>query len=119
MKKILIVDDNPDILELLSLIFDAEGYQILATPTGFQLLENVTKFYPDLILLDIMLGDYDGRDLCNELKNSALHKHIPILMLSASHGLYSLNEKHCHADGFMAKPFDVGRLIDKANSLVA
>lgn len=119
MKKILIVDDNPDILELLSYIFDTEGYQIMARPTGFELIENINTFFPDLILLDIMLGEYDGRDLCNEIKSSPLHQHIPILMLSASHNLYSLDEKRCYADGFMAKPFDVFHLIEKANSMVA
>jgi DNA-binding response OmpR family regulator len=119
MKRILILDDNPDILDVITLILDTEGYNICGILNGEELMNIISSFNPDLIMLDVMLGNLDGRDLCHMLKENNLTKHIPILMISASHGTLSLSEKKCAPEDFIAKPFDIDDLIGKVNKLLA
>ena len=109
-KKIMIVDDNPDILEILSLIMDMEGFQVLGISNGQLFSERILSFCPDLILLDIMLGEVDGRDLCNISKGAKKTGHIPVIMISATHGMKDINLL-CKPDDFISKPFDVDDLV--------
>lgn len=119
MKKILIVDDNYDILELIKLILDMEGYDTFGITDADDLFKIINKFEPDLILMDIMLGKLDGRDLCNTIKSTSTTSQIPVVMISASHDLRSLVQRDCKAEGFISKPFDVSFLVNKVGSLVA
>jgi DNA-binding response OmpR family regulator len=118
-KKILIVDDNRDILELLKLILEMEGYNVSCLDDGSQLEDTIISYHPDLILLDIMLGPIDGRDLCRNLKGDPVTNQIPIIMISASHGTLSLAEKQCSADAFIPKPFEIDTLVSNVSQLVA
>jgi DNA-binding response OmpR family regulator len=118
-KKILIVDDNRDILELLKLILEMEGYNVSCLDDGSQLEDTIISYRPDLILLDIMLGPIDGRDLCRNLKGDPVTNQIPIIMISASHGTLSLAEKQCSADAFIPKPFEIDTLVSNVSQLVA
>jgi DNA-binding response OmpR family regulator len=113
MKKILIVDDSADILEVLTLLFDLEGYEVKTIDNGYVINEAIAEFKPDLILLDVMLGLLDGRMICSELKSSPLTSNIPVIMISASHDLNALSQKSCHADDFVAKPFEIDALLAK------
>ncbi len=115
MKRILIVDDNEEILDVISIILQGEGYEIHCCNTGHHLFENVIKFDPDLILLDIMLGEYDGRELCDEIKSNKKTLHIPIILISAAHDLQHHPGK---ADGFVAKPFELDYLIDSVAAFI-
>jgi DNA-binding response OmpR family regulator len=119
MKKVLILDDDIDIVEVIQIILDSAGYQVHGIYTGEGLMDVISEFGPDLIMLDVMLGPLDGRDLCNLLKNNVLTKHIPVLMISASHGIIQLSEKKCTPDEFIAKPFDIDHLLAKVNNLIA
>jgi DNA-binding response OmpR family regulator len=111
MKKVLIVDDNNEILDIISIVLDMEGYSVECSNSGHRILDKVLRYSPDLILLDIMLGDLDGREICKELKGNFDTKHIPVIMISASHHLYNNNVKVCDADDFIAKPFDIDDLV--------
>jgi len=110
MKKVLIVDDNHEISDVLTLILREAGYDVESHSTGDNLESTVLTSNPDLILMDIMLGKYDGRKLCDELKNNKETAHIPILLVSAAHDLHSQRNK---ADGFVAKPFDIEYLLHR------
>ena len=109
-KKILIIDDDQDILEPLSLILEEEGYQIATTPKGEMTYEKVDEFKPDLILLDLLLSGSDGRKICRNLKADKNKKHIPVIMMSAHPGAEN-DSKTCGADGFIAKPFETKDLL--------
>lgn len=111
MKKILVVDDNYDILNVISLILEMEGYQVGLCDNGTHALSKSLEFAPDLIRLDIMLGDHDGRDICKNIKTLDQTAHIPIIMISASHTLLSIIDSECPAEGFLAKPFEIGDLV--------
>ncbi len=119
MKKILVVDDAVDIVEIIEMILDLEGYEVHSIYHGYQLTEEVKNCEPDLILLDIMLGNQDGRELCKMLKSGFDTKHIPIIMISATHDIGTLAAKSCPADDFIAKPFDIDCLIKKVGHYFA
>lgn len=117
-KSVLIVDDNDDILEVLQIILEIEGHKVHCLADAKQLNNAVRSFRPDLILLDIMLGEEDGRDLCKNLKSHVETSHIPIIMISASHGMLSLEEKKCSAEAFIPKPFEIDDLLANVKRVV-
>jgi len=118
MNKILIVDDNAGILDVLQLLFSSEGFDVKCIADPAKTDASVLEYKPDLILLDVQLGTYDGRDICKELKHNENTRHIPIIMMSASHNLHSMREKHCDADDFIAKPFDIDEISTKVITLI-
>lgn len=118
MKRVLVLDDEPDIVTIIIMILTDSGYDIEGIGTGAELFGKVARFKPDLIILDVMLGEYDGRKLCVELKSDSHTKHIPILMISASHDLLSMQEKYCMPDDFLDKPFDIYELAAKVKNLL-
>lgn len=112
MKKILLVDDNLAILDVLGMFFHMEGFSVKELDNGHTIYQEVSSFRPDIILLDVMLGNQDGRDICNSLKSIENTRDIPVILVSASHGVGSLYEKNCRADDFVAKPFDLNDLVE-------
>ncbi|MBT2560556.1 response regulator [Pedobacter sp. ISL-68] len=119
MKKILVVDDNQEILEVIELILRLEGYQVSGLMDASHFNHRISEFKPDLILLDVMLGALDGRDLCNLLKANELTLHIPVIMISASHNLNDTGGIICHPNDFIAKPFDISNLVNKISAQLA
>ena len=109
-KKILIVDDEPDILEFLQVILEEEGYVVLITEKGEFLEKLCNEGLPDLILLDMLLSGKDGREIVKQLKHQEDTKHIPVIMLSA-HPTARQTALEAGADDFIAKPFDIDDLL--------
>jgi DNA-binding response OmpR family regulator len=109
-KKILIADDDLDILDALSMMLDDE-YEVTSTSNG-QTVRAVNKCSPDLIILDIWMGNVDGRDICKQLKNQNSTKHIPIIMISARANAEK-SVMDAGADAFIAKPFEMDYLLDE------
>jgi DNA-binding response OmpR family regulator len=109
-KKILIVDDDPDILEALQLTFESEGYQTKALINGDEAYSHVYSYNPDAIVLDVLLSGTDGRIICKQLKTENETKDIPIIMISA-HPDAARSTKEVGADEFISKPFDINHLI--------
>ena len=107
----MVVDDDEDIRDIITVILESEGYKVCGLNNGGAVARAVSAERPDLVLLDVQLGDSDGRDICRNLKQQAETKDIPILMISASHGWPALEEKQCNADDFLAKPFEISELI--------
>ena len=116
MQRILAVDDNEDILEVLQLILEDSGYEVETLTNGHLLFDKIKEHRPDLILLDIMLGNMDGRELCKNVKAKMETNDIPIILISASHNL-SDRYKPCDApNDFLAKPFDISELLEKVHT---
>lgn len=118
MKRVLVIDDNEDILNVISILLDMEGYEVKCCDNGHCISETILTFSPHIILLDIMLGDMDGREVCRALKSNPRTEHIPVIMISASHGLYDGKDSGCLADDFIAKPFDIDMLARKVSAYV-
>ncbi|MGN6618048.1 MAG: response regulator transcription factor [Ilyomonas sp.] len=117
MKKVLVIDDDPDILESMSLIFRYSGFDVHTKPDIHRLLEDIESFQPDIILLDVFLGVADGTDVCINLKAYPPTQTIPVLMVSAHSNAEEIMSK-CPADGFLPKPFDIDELIGRVNKLI-
>ncbi|WP_423147846.1 response regulator transcription factor [Rubrolithibacter danxiaensis] len=111
-KRILVVEDDQDILYLIEFLLTQEGYEVITSLTGLGIVEQIENEHPDLILLDIMLPGIDGRDICRDIKRNAKTKEIPVVMMSA-HVDISRTIRDVGADDFIAKPFDIYNLLGR------
>lgn len=105
------VDDDKDILEIIQFILEDSGYTVETLTDGHFLFDKIRFFKPDLIILDIMLGGLDGRELCRDIKTNVETYTIPVVLISASHALTDINSPVCKPDDFVAKPFDIDALL--------
>ncbi|HLX58574.1 MAG TPA: response regulator [Ktedonobacteraceae bacterium] len=110
IKRILVVDDEEDILDLVLAVLDEEGYYVQTSPSG-SIFQHVQRDLPDLILLDVLLNGKDGRVLCRQLKANELTKHIPVILFSA-HIQREDALSESHADDFVGKPFEIQELLE-------
>lgn len=115
-KRILLVDDDPDILEALMLTFESEGYETTGTGKGTEVLQTAYSTQPQVIVLDVLLSGMDGRKICSSIKHDNRTKHIPIVMISAYPNAEQ-SVRNAGADGFVAKPFDLDELISVVDSV--
>jgi DNA-binding response OmpR family regulator len=107
-KRILVVEDDTDILFILELILKDEGIEVFTSEDGADILGIVERVSPDIILMDVRLPNADGRELC-QLIRKADYK-IPIILMSA-HLDYKLGVKQECASDFVPKPFDLADLV--------
>lgn len=114
MKKILVVDDDAELLIILRILLKMQGFEVAVTPKGNDALQKSESFHPQLILLDVFLTGADGREICNDLKQNPKTKNIPVIMFSAHSNFVNILNL-CKADDFISKPFDIASLIDKIN----
>jgi DNA-binding response OmpR family regulator len=119
-KTILLVDDEPDLLESLAIRFKASGYNVLTAVDGLDALQKARTLSPNLIILDLMLPKMDGYKVARLLKFDSRYSHIPILILSArGQDLDKEMGKNAGADDYMVKPFDSVDLISRVERLLA
>jgi DNA-binding response OmpR family regulator len=109
-KKILIIDDDADILDAIAMILDREGYTVSTVMKGDEAYQAINTFKPDLILLDVLMSGSDGRTICKNLKKEKKTRQIPIVMISA-HPSAAKEYMQCGADDFLAKPFETEDLL--------
>lgn len=109
MKKILVADDNPAILDAIKIMLEDAGYEVETTEDG-AVAQYMKKPLPDLLLLDVWMSGIDGRDVCRHLKNAAATKNIPIILISATKDLVRI-AKDAGADDFITKPFQLDHLL--------
>jgi len=113
-KKILLVDDEVDLVKTIQFSLELEGYKVLVSYNGEDALAQARKENPDLILLDLMLPKLDGYKVCRLLKFDEQYKHIPILMLTAkTQQKDRLLGMETGADEYITKPFDMEELTEK------
>lgn len=117
--KILVVDDDLDILEVIGVILEGEGFQVELMESGKNIYQHIANFNPNLIILDVMLGNMDGREICNKIKNTKETQDIPVIMISATHSFDQFTKKNCKPDDFLEKPFDIVNLIHKVEVKVS
>lgn len=117
MKRILVIDDNAEILNVVKLILETKGYEVITSGKGEETTTDVVKYAPQLILLDVYLKGSNGVEICNQLKSNTLTRHIPVIMFSAQVNDYLVSRK-CAPDDFIEKPFDINLLLEKIASLL-
>ena len=113
-KTILVVDDDPDILDALQFMLEDAGYSVTTTEKGeyAENLQDTNGGLPDVIILDVLLSGKDGRLICQKLKSQEETKHIPIIMMSAHYNARQ-SVATIGADDFLAKPFETDELLEK------
>ncbi|MFC1718126.1 response regulator transcription factor [Candidatus Poribacteria bacterium] len=112
--RILLVDDEPDIVETVSFMLQSRNYQVSVASGGQEGIEKARDEHPDLLLLDIMMPDIDGYDVCMKLKGDADTKDIPIIMLTAKGESEAVLKSHSiGADDYVVKPFSLPTLLSK------
>jgi CheY-like chemotaxis protein len=108
-KRILVADDDPGILNVLTLILEEFGYDVTPSKDGSLLMQPMNP-PPDLVLLDIVMAGADGRAICRHLKSNKGTEHIPVLLISANRSTEEI-ALDCGANGFIRKPFETDELI--------
>ena len=118
-KQILVVEDEEDILELVSFNLKKEGYQVRGVTSGEEALQEVRRKIPSLIILDLMLPGVDGFDVCKSLKNDPRTKAVPIVMLTArSEEADIVIGLELGADDYLTKPFSPKELIARVRAIL-
>lgn len=119
-KKILLIDDDPYILDILATRLEKSGYSCLQAQEGIKALKLVEEEHPDLIILDILLpGELDGYTLCKQLKTDIRFNKIPIILLSGLDEEYHIQEGLKRgADAYITKPFQYEDLIARIEELI-
>ncbi|HMB01811.1 MAG TPA: response regulator, partial [Spirochaetota bacterium] len=120
MKQLIyVVDDEPDILELVSLNLKKQNYNVEEFETGEEILREIKKQKPDLIILDLMLPDTDGLEICKTLKGSDRYKYIPVIMLTAKgEETDKIIGLELGADDYITKPFSVKELAARVKAIL-
>ena len=109
-KKILIVEDEHDILQLVKLYLEKEGFRTVLAKTGMEGLRQVKQEKPDLVVLDLMLPEIDGIEVCTRLRSAPETARLPIIMLTAkAEESDTIIGLELGADDYVIKPFKIGR----------
>jgi DNA-binding response OmpR family regulator len=115
MKKILVVDDDIDILTLVKMTLTLNGFDTETLSRWEGIDHSIEKFRPDLILLDVSLGGADGREICRRLKSQEDTQHIPVILFSANIEMEKSLE-NCNAQAFISKPYDLNYFLQTIRS---
>ena len=117
--RILLVDDEPDLVQLVSVRLVAAGYEVVTAYDGQEALEQAKKQKPSLIILDLMLPKLDGYKVCRLLKFDERYRGIPILIFTARAQVEDVQmATQCGADAYLTKPFDARILLEDRKSVV-
>ncbi len=118
MERVLIVDDDPDIQRLVTYNLRQAGFEVTTAASGRKALESVRKSPPDLIILDLMLPDVDGIEVCRTLRQHEASRRIPIVMLTArSEEIDRIVGFELGADDYVMKPFSPRELVLRVRSI--
>jgi CheY-like chemotaxis protein len=109
--RILIVEDNPDILELYTIMLRHNNYHVLGKDSGEEIEPVIKNFLPDAIVLDMLLSGLDGLNVCKQIKDDPSISHIPVIMVSA-HASGLEKSVEAGAEFFIAKPFDMATFLN-------
>jgi DNA-binding response OmpR family regulator len=119
MPKVLVIDDDPVIVELLRVNFEIEGFEVVSAGDGREGFERAVADRPDVVLSDIMMPRFDGLQLLGRLKNDPSTKSLPVILLSAKAQNAEVQQGlDMGADDYVTKPFDPLELIDRVNAVL-
>lgn len=118
-KRILIIDDDEDILDILHIVFKEDGFNVVISNTG-EAVDQIHLINPDLILLDVRIegSAKRGDEICAEIKAQSAFKNLPVVLVSAETDLAMLANE-CGADFYIKKPFDIYDLLMQVKQRLA
>ncbi|MBW2477607.1 MAG: response regulator [Deltaproteobacteria bacterium] len=119
-KKVLIVEDEESLLKLESILLTSKGYDVTGVPDGQSALDLIETMKPDLVLLDIMLPEIDGFEVCRRIKSNEATKHIPVIMLTAKKSREDMARgEQVGADWYITKPFKSAMVIETIQRFIS
>ena len=110
-KKILILDDDADILEILEMLLSEHGYNIKTANSGEKVFEEIKDFEPDLLLMDVQIAGLNGLEICRDIKGNPITATLRIIIISGTPEINAFLGLPGAPDAFIAKPFDMDHLI--------
>lgn len=118
-KRILVIDDDEDILEILNIVFQENGYETVISNSG-EAAEHIRVIQPDIVLLDVRIvgSAKSGPEICKEIKSQLETRHLPVMLVSGESDLAVL-AKECGADAYVAKPFDIFDLLSQVKEFIS
>ena len=117
--KILIIDDEDDIVDTVSFMLRSRGYDVITASDGSEGLTKAMLEHPDLILLDIIMPVMDGFEVCRKMKRDKETSRMPVIMFTARGDNEAVvNAKNVGADDYIVKPFNLPTLVTKINKLI-
>ena len=118
-KKLLVIEDDPDLLELLKIVFRDSGYDVIFSHAELE-TDYIHVLHPDLILLDVRLKESSrsGSQICRELKSDPKTEKVPVILCSGEYNLPDI-AKNCNADMYLAKPYDTIDLLFQVNKYLS
>ena len=119
MCKVLVIDDDKDLLDIIQSLLTKRGFDVETDDSWQDGFEKIREFEPQIILLDVFLSGIDGLDICKQLKSNPLTSHIPIVIFSAYPRIAESAIYEYDADDFIAKPFEVNDLVAKMHSVLS
>ena len=117
MNKILVVDDDTDILGLVKILLNSNNYDVKAISRWEEIDTSIYNFKPDLVLLDVSLGGADGREICKGIKAAKETRDLPVILFSANPEMGKYIEDCC-AQSFIPKPFELKYLLSTIRHFV-
>lgn len=117
--RILVIDDEEDILKTLSMALKLEGYTVESASDGQEGFDKACRLKPDLVVSDVMLPSLNGYQICRKLKDDKEYKDIPIILITVqAQQIYKTQGKQAGANDYLVKPFEMEVLIDKIKNLL-
>lgn len=118
-KKILVVDDEVDVLKFIVYRLEMEDYEVVYAIDGFSALTVALRERPDLIFLDLKLPGMDGYEVCRRIKAEETLQHIPVIFITADVGIKNEYIRKARGEGYILKPFEAEDLINKAKEYLS
>lgn len=117
VKRVHVLEDDTDIRYIIEFLLKDEGYELQLSSTFDELKSKLKDSVPDLFILDVMLPDGDGADICADLKSDLFTKHIPVIVMSANDQNKEKSIK-AGADDYIKKPFDIDYIVNRIDKLI-
>lgn len=121
LKRLVYIEDEPEMIDLVRLILNRRGYEVLGASGGYQGLEMIRQELPDLVLLDLMMPDMDGWDVYQQMKSDELTRHIPVIVVTAkAQSIDKVLGLHiAKVEDYISKPFSPQELLDSVERVLA
>jgi DNA-binding response OmpR family regulator len=118
-KKILIVEDNPLMMEVMVYILISNGYEVFTSANTIDVFHDIPSIHPDLVILDLVMPGIDGKEICQLIKLNRTTRNLPVIMCSGDDTVKELMHQKGAPDDVLQKPFDINSLIQKVEYQLA
>lgn len=118
MNRILVVEDDPDLLEVIQIVLEENNYKVFPLMNGRPVFRIIEEFRPDIILMDIRLDGMDGRAIFKEIRTRPATAHLPVMLISGGFSEDYIMRESILANAYLEKPFEMAVMLDKLQQLL-